>query len=146
MIYLVSFKKSVGPWRWIHVFFVPLGPKLKLLNKTMKRIMLTTLLLTAMLSGKAFQTDTLMTHDPVMAYEDGTYYLLSTGMGISWATSKDRKSWVIHLSSRTYHSGRATPFLVFALMCGRPISFARTASGGWLIPAQRLARTPAPSD
>ena len=86
----------MGPWRWIHVFFVPLGPKLKLLNKTMKRILLTTLLLTAMLSGKAFQTDTLMTHDPVMAYEDGTYYLLSTGMGISWATSTDRKTWEVN--------------------------------------------------
>ncbi len=43
----------------------------------------------------AFMTDTLMTHDPVMAYEQGTYYLLSTGMGLQWATSKDRKTWVV---------------------------------------------------
>ena len=43
----------------------------------------------------AFVTDTLMAHDPVMAYENGTYYLLSTGMGLQWATSKDRKSWVV---------------------------------------------------
>jgi arabinan endo-1,5-alpha-L-arabinosidase len=43
----------------------------------------------------AFATDTLMAHDPVMAYEQGTYYLLSTGMGIQWATSKDRKTWVV---------------------------------------------------
>ncbi len=43
----------------------------------------------------AVLVDTLMVHDPVMAYENGTYYLLSTGMGLQWATSKDRKSWII---------------------------------------------------
>ena len=43
----------------------------------------------------AYQVDTLMVHDPVMAYENGTYYLLSTGMGLQWATSKDRRSWII---------------------------------------------------
>jgi len=43
----------------------------------------------------AFATDTVMAHDPVMAYENGVYYLLSTGMGIQWATSKDRKTWVV---------------------------------------------------
>ena len=42
-----------------------------------------------------FQTDSLMVHDPVMAYEDGTYYLLSTGMGLNWATSKDRRTWTV---------------------------------------------------
>lgn len=46
----------------------------------------------------AFVTDTLMVHDPVMAYENGTYYLLSTGMGVQWATSKDRKMWVVQSS------------------------------------------------
>lgn len=49
----------------------------------------------------AFVTDTLMAHDPVMAYERGTYYLLSTGMGLQWATSKDRKTWVV----------QSTPFI-----------------------------------
>ena len=29
-----------------------------------------------------FTTDTAMVHDPVMAYEDGVYYMFSTGMGI----------------------------------------------------------------
>ena len=43
----------------------------------------------------AFQTDTVMAHDPVMAFEDGKYYLLATGMGISWATSTDRKTWTV---------------------------------------------------
>ena len=43
----------------------------------------------------AFVTDTVMVHDPVMAYEHGTWYLLSTGHGLQWATSKDRKSWVV---------------------------------------------------
>lgn len=49
----------------------------------------------------AFQTDTMMVHDPVMAYERGTYYLLSTGMGLQWATSKDRQTWVV----------QSTPFI-----------------------------------
>ena len=43
-----------------------------------------------------FVTDTLMAHDPVMAYEDGTYYLFATGMGIMRATSTDRKTWTVH--------------------------------------------------
>ena len=43
----------------------------------------------------AFVTDTVMVHDPVMAFENGTYYLLSTGNGLQWATSKDRQSWVM---------------------------------------------------
>ena len=43
----------------------------------------------------AYATDTVMAHDPVMAYEHGTYYLFSTGMGIQWATSKDLKTWVM---------------------------------------------------
>ena len=50
---------------------------------------------------EAFKTDTVMAHDPVMAYEDGKYYLLATGMGISWATSADRKTWEV----------QPTPFL-----------------------------------
>jgi arabinan endo-1,5-alpha-L-arabinosidase len=60
----------------------------------------------------AFKTDTVMAHDPVMAYErlqtgedgsgmGGKYYLLATGMGISWATSDDRKTWEV----------QPTPFL-----------------------------------
>ena len=49
----------------------------------------------------AFATDTVMAHDPVMAFENNTYYLLSTGMGIQWATSKDRKTWVM----------QSTPFI-----------------------------------
>ena len=43
----------------------------------------------------AYQTDTVMVHDPVMACERGTYYLLSTGNGLQWATSKDRQSWIV---------------------------------------------------
>lgn len=44
---------------------------------------------------QAFTTDTVMVHDPVMAFEDGLYYLLSTGVGVSWATSPDRKTWTV---------------------------------------------------
>ena len=43
----------------------------------------------------AFQTDTPMVHDPVMAYEDSTYYIYATGMGIQQMTSKDRKTWTV---------------------------------------------------
>lgn len=43
-----------------------------------------------------FTTDTLMVHDPVMAFEDGTYYLYSTGLGIGMASSKDRKTWTVY--------------------------------------------------
>ncbi len=32
-------------------------------------------------------------HDPVMAYEDGKYYIFSTGMGISVMSSSDMKTW-----------------------------------------------------
>ncbi len=42
-----------------------------------------------------FQTDTVMVHDPVMAYEDSTYYLYATGMGIQQMTSRDRKTWTV---------------------------------------------------
>ena len=44
---------------------------------------------------EVFQTDTPMVHDPVMAYEDSTYYLYATGLGIQQMTSKDRKTWKV---------------------------------------------------
>lgn len=44
---------------------------------------------------KAFQTETPMVHDPVMAYEDSTYYLYATGLGIQQMTSKDGKTWTV---------------------------------------------------
>ena len=43
----------------------------------------------------AFTTPTPMVHDPVMAFEDSTYYIFSTGMGIQQMTSKDRKTWTV---------------------------------------------------
>lgn len=42
-----------------------------------------------------FQTDQPMVHDPVMAYEDSTYYLFCTGIGIQQMTSQDRKTWTV---------------------------------------------------
>lgn len=36
-----------------------------------------------------------MVHDPVMAYEDTTYHIFSTGMGIQHMTSHDRKTWTV---------------------------------------------------
>ena len=70
----------------------------------MKRILLIGLLLTASMALSAqghhrrragFQTDTPMVHDPVMAYEDSTWHLFATGMGIQHMTSKDRKTWTV---------------------------------------------------
>ena len=69
--------------------------------------LLTVILLTTTLTASAqgqrrqwptepFKTDTLMVHDPVMAYENGTYYLYATGLGINMATSKDRKTWTVY--------------------------------------------------
>lgn len=43
----------------------------------------------------AFKTQTPMVHDPVMAWEDSTYYIYSTGMGIQQMTSKDLKTWTV---------------------------------------------------
>lgn len=37
-----------------------------------------------------------MVHDPVMAYEDGTYYLYCTGQEITQMTSKDMKNWTVN--------------------------------------------------
>lgn len=45
---------------------------------------------------RSFDTDSPMVHDPVMAYDNGTYYLYSTGMGLQVMTSKDRKTWTFH--------------------------------------------------
>ena len=42
---------------------------------------------------EVFTTDTPMLHDPVMAYEDSTYYIFATGLGIQQMTSKDRQTW-----------------------------------------------------
>ena len=39
--------------------------------------------------------DTPMVHDPVMALEDGQYYLYCTGHGITQMTSSDRRHWTI---------------------------------------------------
>ena len=44
---------------------------------------------------KDFQTETPMVHDPVMAYEDSTWHIFATGMGIQHMTSKDRKTWTV---------------------------------------------------
>ena len=44
---------------------------------------------------EAFQTDSPMVHDPVMARDGDTYYIYATGMGIQQMTSKDRKTWTV---------------------------------------------------
>lgn len=42
-----------------------------------------------------FVTDTLMVHDPVMAFENGIYYLYATGHHLMMATSTDCKRWTV---------------------------------------------------
>ncbi len=44
----------------------------------------------------SWTTDTVYVHDPVMAYEDGRYYLFATGEGIAHMESADRKTWTVH--------------------------------------------------
>ena len=39
--------------------------------------------------------DTPFVHDPVMAHENGTYYLYCTGHGITQMTSQDRQHWTL---------------------------------------------------
>ena len=39
--------------------------------------------------------ETPMVHDPVLAYENGIYYLYCTGHGIAQMTSTDRKHWTL---------------------------------------------------
>ena len=71
----------------------------------MKRILFSILLLvpcaTSLAQGQrrmtreAFQTETPMVHDPVMAYEDSTYHIFATGVGIQHMTSRDRRTWTV---------------------------------------------------
>ena len=55
----------------------------------------TGLVLIAMLAvgGRAMAQTAPFIHDPVMAYEDGTYHLYGTGAGIAHLTSTDRQTW-----------------------------------------------------
>ena len=74
-----------------------------------------------------FKTDTMMVHDPVMAYEDGTYYIYSTGMGIQAATSTE------------------TPFPDSSVTSGLPTLSAGMGNGGSPTVVPPLARTALPS-
>lgn len=47
------------------------------------------------LSAPPFSTTEPMVHDPVMAYEDGTYYLFATGENLQEMTSTDLKTWTV---------------------------------------------------
>ncbi|MCR5241268.1 MAG: arabinan endo-1,5-alpha-L-arabinosidase, partial [Prevotella sp.] len=44
---------------------------------------------------QAFETETPMVHDPVIAFEDSTYHLFATGLGIQHMTSTDLKQWMV---------------------------------------------------
>ena len=53
---------------------------------------------------QTFTTDKPMVHDPVMAEEDGHYYLFSTGRGIQVAESDNRKSWKVWRNRPRYNN------------------------------------------
>lgn len=73
------------------------------MRKTVISLMLLVLSANQMVYGQQhprqrmpFVTDTPMVHDPVMAYEDSTYYIFATGLGIQKMTSVDCKKWTVH--------------------------------------------------
>lgn len=93
--------------------------------------------------------DTPFVHDPVMAYENGKYYLYCTGHGITQMTSTDRKHWTIvpqgvlknsEIPAWTHDSVPGLPRISGLRM----LSDSRT-SGIWLIPVLPLARILLPS-
>lgn len=43
----------------------------------------------------SFQTDKPMVHDPVVALQDGRYYMMSTGHGLQLSTSDDMRTWTV---------------------------------------------------
>lgn len=45
--------------------------------------------------AEPFITDTPMVHDPVMVFEDSTWHIFATGMGIQHMTSTDRTNWKV---------------------------------------------------
>jgi len=49
----------------------------------------------ALFVSTAIIAQTPMVHDPVMAYEDGTYHIFATGMGLQHMTSTDRQTWTV---------------------------------------------------
>ncbi len=69
------------------------------IQKTMKKILTLSLLSISIAASAQRQwqepkpTDNPDVHDPVMAYENGTYYIFSTGMGIGVQSSTDMKMW-----------------------------------------------------
>lgn len=93
--------------------------------------------------------DTPFVHDPVMAYENGKYYLYCTGHGITQMTSTDRKHWTIVPQGVLKNS--EIPAWTHDIVPGLPrISGLRMSSvlrtnGIWLIPVPPLARILLPS-
>ena len=56
------------------------------------RVLVVYSVLVALCATAVAQQEQPFIHDPVMAYEDSTYYIYSTGMGIQQMTSRDGKS------------------------------------------------------
>lgn len=95
-----------------------------------------------------FDTDTPFVHDPVMAFENGTYYAFYTGQNIGYMTSKNRKTWTVHRDGVLRNIPEWTHDSVpgFNVISGRRILYNGMDVGGWHIAALLLARIPQPSD
>ncbi len=60
-----------------------------------KLLLICSALMVATFANAALQDTIAFVHDPVMAYEKGTYYIYATGENISEMTSTDRRHWTI---------------------------------------------------
>ena len=69
--------------------------KTKLLTTTLFWLCVTAVAQSGQPHRKPFVTSEPMVHDPVMAYEDSTYHLFCTGMGIQRMTSRDGLTWTV---------------------------------------------------
>ena len=96
--------------------------KTKLLTTTLFWLCVTAVAQSGQPHRKPFVTSEPMVHDPVMAYEDSTYYLFCTGIGI--------------------HNGQAIQSQALLTMCGLLMSSGGTDGGGWpiaVLPSVRMA-------
>ncbi len=59
------------------------------------RVLVVYSVLVALCATAVAQQEQPFIHDPVMAFEDSTYYIYSTGMGIQQMTSHDGKTWTV---------------------------------------------------
>lgn len=85
-------------------------------------------------------------HDPAMAREGDTYYLYSSGPGITFYSSKDMKHWERRgRISRMIRPGRGESPAVSTVTSGRPTLSVTTGSTIYILPYPRRVKTVPPS-